>query len=183
MKTIFLLVGESSCGKDSLANKLEQDGYKVLKSYATRPRRDNEGDTHIFITPEEVSQYKDNIVAYTKIGKYEYFSTSDQLYDNDIYIIDPNGVEYLKSKMCDINIVAIYINVDKSIRLYRALTLRKDNLKAVEERFNSEKKMFDEFKLNARFDYSIPNKDLEKSYEILKNIIEVERGNTYDLFI
>ena len=80
-KTIFLIVGQTASGKDSLVNLMCQNfklpmtdifgkwslhPYKQLISYATRPRRENEGDTHIFIQPNEVEQYKDQIVAYTK---------------------------------------------------------------------------------------------------------------------
>ena len=73
MKTLILLVGQSSSGKDSIASLLEKDGYKILKSYTTRPKRIGEGNTHIFIKPKDVYQYKNDFVAYTKIGDYEYF--------------------------------------------------------------------------------------------------------------
>ena len=176
MNKIFLLVGESSSGKDSLANMLEKDGYKVLKSYSTRPKRENETNTHIFISSEEVCKYKDEIIAYTKIGEYEYFSTMPQLLESDIYIIDPNGVEYLKSKTKDIDIVTIYINVSEEERKYRALAIRKDMLHEVEKRFEAERLQFDKFKLSAKFDYSISNTDIKNAYKILRTIIEVERG-------
>jgi guanylate kinase len=172
--SIVLLVGESSSGKDSLATMLEHDGFKILKSYTTRPRRQNEGDTHIFIKPEEVEQYKNEFVAYTKIGKFEYFSTMKQLLESDIYIIDPKGVKYLKSKINNIKIITIYINVPEEERLDRALHIRKDNKEEVDKRFKAEKDQFDEFKLNAAFDYSICNHDLVKAYKTLKYIIEVE---------
>lgn len=175
MKTIFLIVGESSSGKDSLSNLLEHDGYKILKSYATRPPRLNEGNTHIFIKPNEVNQFKDDMIAYTKIGEYEYFSTKQQLLDNDIYIIDPQGVKYLKSKASDIKIITIYINVSESERKNRAMYIRKDNIEDIEKRFKAEEQQFDGFKLNANFDYSVCNYDLVKSYKILKKIIEVEK--------
>ena len=69
MHTVFLVVGESGSGKDSLVTKICNDlGYKQLISYATRPRRVNEGDTHIFITPDEVEKYRDQMIAYTQIG-------------------------------------------------------------------------------------------------------------------
>jgi guanylate kinase len=172
--TVILITGESCSGKDSISIMLEHDGYKVLKSFTTRPRRINEGDTHVFITPEEISQYRDSFVAYTKIGEYEYFSTSQQLLKNQIYIIDPLGVEYLKNKINNIKLVVVYLNVSEKERLERALHIRKDKKEDVEKRFRAEKKQFDDFKLNAKFDYSICNYDLIKAYKILKNIIEVE---------
>ncbi len=172
--TVFLIVGESASGKDTLTAKLKEDGYKVLCSYSTRPRRVDEVDTHIFIKPEEVRQYKD-IIAYTKIGDYEYFSTYKQLLESDVYIIDPFGVSCLKQRVGDdIRIVTIYINVPKDIRIERALSIRKDNVDEAYKRFNAEREQFENFKLNAQFDYSISNLDVDKAYKILKNIISVE---------
>ena len=73
MKTVFLIVGETSSGKDSFVQKIcEECGYNQLISYTTRPRRDGEEDTHIFIKDEEVEQYKDSIIAYTEINNCKY---------------------------------------------------------------------------------------------------------------
>jgi guanylate kinase len=174
VKTIFLLLGESASGKDSLTTLLEHHGYKVLKSYSTRPRRHNEGNTHIFIKPEQVSNYKDDMIAYTKIGEFEYFSTKQQLLESDIYTIDPQGVKYLKSKCTDLKLVTIFINVSEKERFDRALNIRKDKKEEVEKRFKAEKEQFDEFKFNAGFDYSVCNYDLIKTYKILKYIMEIE---------
>jgi len=177
LKTCILIVGESSSGKDSLANMLKHDGYKILKSYTTRPPRKNGVDTHIFIKPEEVEKYKKDIIAFTKIGDYSYFATKTQLLDSDIYIIDPNGVKYLKEKCNGIRFITIFINVSEKERFNRALNIRKDNIDDIKKRFKAEKKQFDEFKLNADFDYSICNYDLTKSYKILKYIIEMDSSN------
>jgi guanylate kinase len=171
--TMFLLVGESSSGKDSISNLLEQNGYKVLKSYATRPKREEEGNTHVFIKPEEVENYKKDIVAYTKIGQCEYFSTKKQLLENDIYIIDPNGIYYLKEKIKNIKFVTIYINVNENTRRERARK-RGDKEEVMIKRFVDELDRFQTFKKNAEFNYAIENVDIDKSYDILKYIIERE---------
>jgi guanylate kinase len=177
MKKIFLLVGESGCGKDTFANMLEQDGYKILKSYATRPKRENEGFTHVFIKPEEVEQYKNDMVAYTKIGEYEYFATKNQVLENDIYIIDPLGVQFLKDHHLNINIdiIVIYINVDRFERKERALK-RGDVEENINKRFAAEDYQFQCFREQAEFNYSIENIDINKSYKILKHIIEGENN-------
>ena len=132
-KTIFLIVGQTASGKDSLINAMcniekppkqdvfgdfwRQGNYKQLISYATRPRRENEGDTHIFIQPSEVEQYKDQIVAYTKIGDYEYFATKDQLKECDFYIIDYLGIKNLRSQNLndEFRFVTIYIDYDEEL--------------------------------------------------------------------
>lgn len=170
---IILLVGESASGKDRLANRLEQDGYKVLKSYATRPKREGEGNTHVFITNEEVDKYKKEMIAYTKIGSLEYFATLSQLYDNDIYIIDPSGIDYMNKKIKDIKSIVVYINVDEQTRIKRAKK-RGDKEEVWQKRFVDELDQFTEFKKKAKFDYSICNYDFDKAYKILKFIVDTE---------
>lgn len=175
-KSIILLIAESGAGKDTIANKLEEQGYKILKSYATRPRRPGEGDTHVFIKPDEIEQYKGQMVAYTKIGEYEYFSTKDQLLNSDIYIIDPEGYKYLKTKIKNIKIVPIFINVKEQERYNRAckrVGFDEQEKKKIESRFISEYKQFQEFRKNEEF-YSVMNYDLNKAVEVVKKIIEVE---------
>lgn len=191
-KTIFLIVGQTASGKDSLVNamcKIEkqptqdvfgdfwwQGNYKQLISYATRPRRENEGDTHIFIQPNEVEQYKDQIVAYTKIGDYEYFATKDQLKECDFYIIDYLGIKNLRSQNLgdEFRFVTIYINTPDKVREERALKNRKDNAEAFYTRNLKESSQFDDMKRIADFDYAISNIDFDKAFAIFKHIVETE---------
>jgi guanylate kinase len=199
-KTVFLIVGQTASGKDSLVNAMCKqfkppepifiDGvdadkwhnptistpYKQLISYTTRPRRENEGDTHIFISPDEVDKYKDDIVAYTKIGKYEYFATKQQLYDCDFYIIDYLGIQTLKGHKLDdeFRFVTIYINTPYEIRKQRALSNRKDNEEVFNLRNRNEAYQFACMKEWADFDYSINNINFDKALKILKHIVEVE---------
>ena len=191
-KTIFLIVGQTASGKDSLVNAMcqiekppiqdmfgdiwFQGKYKQLISYTTRPRRKNEGDTHIFIQPNEVEQYKDQIIAYTKIGDYEYFATKDQLKECDFYIIDYMGIQTLRLHNLDdeFRFVTIYINTPDKIRKQRALQNRKDNTKVFNERNLKEEFQFDMMKKRADFDYSISNIDFDKAFKILKYIVQIE---------
>ena len=48
MHTVFFISRKIGKWKRFHADELVKRGYKKLKSYATRPRRVNEGDTHIF---------------------------------------------------------------------------------------------------------------------------------------
>ena len=55
--TLLLVLGRTASGKDSLVNKLcERTNLKSVTSYTTRPRRTNEGDTHIFTTEDVYEQ-------------------------------------------------------------------------------------------------------------------------------
>jgi guanylate kinase len=136
-----------NCGKDSIVADVckKLNKTKVL-SYTTRSKREGEEDTHIFIKPEEVINHKEDIIAYTKIGEYEYFATLTQLYNSDFYIIDPNGIKYLKEKLknTDINLKIIYIYLDENIRLQRAIN-RGDNIEVFQKRSLSEQNQFEEF--------------------------------------
>lgn len=181
MKTVFLIVGESSSGKDSLVNKLcKETGLKKLKSYATRPRRNDESDdTHIFISEDNVKEYINDMIAYTKIGEYSYFATVQQLYDADIYIIDSTGVDYMKfitqyKNVADIRFVTIYINTPPELRKERALNQRKDKFEVYYQRVLDEQGQFTNFKACSKFDYAILNEDFDKAYKILDKIVEVE---------
>lgn len=170
----ILLVGSSASGKDSVAHELVKRGYKQLLSYATRPQRVGEGNTHIFITDEEVNQYKEDMIAYTKIGQFQYFATRQQLEESDLYVIDPTGVKYLKRIVKDMRFITIHINLPEEIRFQRAL-FRGDKKGDIIKRFIDESERFRDFVVNGEYDYSITNYDLEKTVDTIKNIIELER--------
>lgn len=79
MHTVFCIIGRTASGKSTIANAFaDKLGLTILKSYTTRARRKNEvGDKcdHTFIKPEEVEQYRDDMVAYTERAGYCSFAT------------------------------------------------------------------------------------------------------------
>ena len=172
---LFCIMGETASGKDTLTKKLCEDtGMKSIVSYTTRPRRTNEGDTHIFVDDSVYEQMKDNLAAYTEINGFRYWTTIEQIYDNDIYIIDPNGLETLENLgLEDIDLCSIYINVPIDIRLERAL-YRGDSLEDFFSRNKSEMRQFIQMKAAGGFDYAISNLNEDKAYAVLKYIVEVE---------
>ena len=172
---LFCIMGETASGKDTLTKKLCEDtGMKAIVSYTTRPRRTNEGDTHIFVDDSVYEQMKDNLAAYTEINGFRYWTTIEQIYDNDIYIIDPNGLETLENiGLEDIDLCSIYINVPIDVRLERAL-YRGDSLEDFFSRNKSEMRQFIQMKAAGGFDYAISNLNEDKAYAVLKYIVEVE---------
>lgn len=172
---LFCIMGETASGKDTLTKKLCEDaGMKAIVSYTTRPRRTNEGDTHIFVDDSVYEQMKDNLAAYTEINGFRYWTTIEQIYDNDIYIIDPNGLETLENLgLEDIDLCSIYINVPIEVRLERAL-YRGDSVEDFFSRNKSEMRQFIQMKAAGGFDYAISNLNEDKSYAVLKYIVEVE---------
>ena len=172
---LFCIMGETASRKDTLTKKLCEDtSMKAIVSYTTRPRRTNEGDTHIFVDDSVYEQMKDNLAAYTEINGFRYWTTIEQIYDNDIYIIDPNGLETLENLgLEDIDLCSIYINVPIDIRLERAL-YRGDSLEDFFSRNKSEMRQFIQMKAAGGFDYAISNLNEDKAYAVLKYIVEVE---------
>lgn len=175
---LLLILGRTASGKDTLVNKLcERTGLKAITSYTTRPRRENEGDTHIFVDKKtyEQMQAEENIAAYTEIAGNSYWSTVDQLYENDVYIIDYDGVKTLKAlNLPNLRLVSVFINTPDSIREERALSLRKDDKKKFRVRDYAEASQFREMLKNSDFDYAISNMDFAKAYSTLRWISQVE---------
>lgn len=176
---LLCVMGRTASGKDSLVNKLcERTNFSQIISYTTRERRDGEGDTHIFVTTEDYEAMKANgeVAAYTEIAGNLYWTTVDQLYENDIYIIDPIGVEVLKKlNLPNLRLVTVYINTPDTIREKRAIHKRKDNKDKFRARNLSERNQFRNMLKEANFDYAISNIEFPKAFSVLKWIADVEQ--------
>ena len=175
---LLCVMGRTACGKDSLVNKLCNDnGLTQLISYTTRSRRKNEGDTHIFSDENTYWEMKNNglIAAETKIGEYYYWSTIDQIYESDIYIIDFEGLKRIRDlNLPDLRIVSVFINVPDDIRKDRALNKRKDDRTKFIIRNQAEKRQFDEMLKKGDFDYAVQNIRFPEAYSVLKWISTAE---------
>ena len=175
---LLCILGRTASGKDSLVGKLcERTGLQSVISYATRPRRENEGNTHIFTTKEtyEQMQSEGNVAAYTEIAGNLYWTTVDQLYENEVYIIDYDGLKTLKAlNLPNLRLVSVFINTPDSIREERALNLRKDDKKKFRVRDYAESQQFREMLKNADFDYAVSNVDFPRAYSVLRWISTVE---------
>lgn len=175
---LLCLLGRSASGKDTLASKLcERTGLKQIISYTTRERRVNEGETHIFISEDEYQALEDSgqIAAFTQIGQYKYCCTIEQLYDNDVYVIDYDGLKHLRElNLPNLRLVTVFINVPDVIREERALNKRGDDKSKWRVRNFAEHKQFNDMLKNAEFDYAVSNIDIAKAYSVLKWISTVE---------
>ena len=174
---LICVLGESSCGKDTLVNQIcKTSNLTQLISYTTRPQRKNEGATHIFVDEDIYNSMKENneIAAYTNINNNRYWSTIEQLYDSDFYIIDPIGVDSLKNlNLPNLRVVTVYINVPEDVRKERAIK-RGDDVVTYKSRCFSERNQFREMKKNMDVDYVVPNIDFAKAFSALKWIVTVE---------
>lgn len=162
-------MGRTASGKSSIAKEVcKRMGLKLVKSYTTRPMRPGEekDSDHIFITEEEVDQYRNQIAAYTEIDGYKYFTTYDVIDQSDVYVIDPKGVDSLKYKCRNkYRFVEIYIWIPKVIAEARAVT-RGDDMEKFASRYKSESEQFSDYEKWRYANYSLLNmKSFEESVD------------------
>jgi hypothetical protein len=181
MQTKFIIAGRTSSGKDYLTNYLcATFGFKQLLSYTTRPKRFDTENTHIFITDEEEQNILNtqSIIAYTGIGQYKYFGTYQQFIESDIYIVDKQGIDYLKQNFTQqlmqeqIQIVVIYVYAEKQLRQERALK-RHNNLNTYVKRDEVENAQFTALEHNVEFDWFVRNHNENRAKRVIKEIVNL----------
>lgn len=142
MNNIYCIVGPSGSGKTTIAEALEREyGWKTISSYTTRPPR-YEGETgHIFVSEEEF-QALGEMCAYTRFNGFEYGVTADLVEKNDLYVIDPAGVDFFKEKyQGEKGIVVIGLHVPVDV-LRRRMQKRGDPEDKIVSRLEHDAKAF-----------------------------------------
>lgn len=174
---LILVVGKTGSGKSSLIKKLcERTGLNMLFSYTTRPKRSEADTDHVFVTTEEYFRAKENgeVAIDTEIAGNYYYATIEQLYEADIYTINPEAHErLLMLNLPNIRFVTVYISCPDTIREKRAMK-RGDDKHKYRVRDFSERQEFRKFVADEKWDYSITNLDFPKSYSVLRWISTVE---------
>ena len=195
---IICIMGETASGKDSITKaaieKMSNYEIREVCSYTDRPKRENETDgiEHYFVSTYKFNKLKSerrkDLLAYTRIKKkdnpkhpgYQYMAFNDELEKSHIYIIDPQGLQFLKEKYSDkVDIVSVYIFASLETRLNRAST-RSDFDKEFKNRVEAETEQFDYFRNHRLYDYKIDN-NKDDSFENAVNrlcvILEYELIN------
>lgn len=182
-KPLICLIGKSGSGKNYIANKLERKGFVSVKSYTTRPMRHddpNDINTHTFISPDRVSEYKDDIVVDTYFNGAYYFATRQQLNEADIYILDKVGLVNLYRNYHDRDILAFYIDCDSSICAER-MSKRGDSDEAIMSRLQHDVEAFKGAK--ALCDFVCPNETQAQQNDIcdfINMLFQYRKGNNDD---
>ena len=127
LKNIYLIVGCSGSGKTTITEQLETKyGLKSIQSYTTRPPRYDGETGHTFISNEEFDKLVD-ICGYTEFAGNRYCSTVEQVENNDLYVVDPNGVDYfIKSYKGKKTPKIIFIDSDLTTRYDRMVKRAED---------------------------------------------------------
>jgi guanylate kinase len=136
MSKIFIVMGESATGKDTIFKQLIENQELQLKSvvgYTTRPIRKGETDgvEYYFVSEDKLNQWlaKDIVIehrAYTTMhGIWNYFTLDDGQIDlnisNYLFIGTLEAYEQIRNYYGETVVVPIYIEVEDGIRLERAL--------------------------------------------------------------
>lgn len=167
MSNIILLVGKSGSGKSAVCRELyERYGLSSIESYTTRPMRYPNEKGHVFISDEEFDELE-NIIAYTEFNGYRYCATDEQIMENDIYIIDPAGIEFFDENYHGAKKpIVIYLDVDEETCFERMLKDRGLN-EATERLINDAKAFKDADKIA---DVCIENYDIDSTVEEIRKI-------------
>lgn len=121
---ILLLMGDSGCGKSTIAKNL-QDNYsyfRIIKSYTTRFKRNLRDNDHIFYRKNNLldKMFQDDVVASTIINGELYCSFKEQFNDNfiNIYTVDDKGLldtvnSFSVDEICAIRLKRDNIDIEK----------------------------------------------------------------------
>ncbi len=162
ISSMIILVGASASGKTATALKL-QEKYNLKKAVTTTTREmrvgECDGVDYFFITREEfLKRNKDNKFVETTLYNNNFYGCGiDQVSDNHIIVLDPNGVQSFK-KLKNKNIVIFLIVCDEKIRKERMI-LRGDNELKIKERLENDIIDFDIKKI-GKVDFIINTNNL-----------------------
>lgn len=149
----FIIVGPGASGKDWMLKKLVEKGYKPMKQYTTREKRENEtGDEYHFISEETFKDMDERgqfiSSNFYRIGWYAVSLT--ELMSCDVAILSPANVRdvfelypFLRDRF-----TVIYLDMPESLRRER-LSKRYTNKVGDdnEERLAADRRDFDGFAL------------------------------------
>lgn len=136
MSKIFIVMGKSATGKDTIFKELKETlkhQIKTVIGYTTRPIRDGEldGVAYYFVDKEKLLEYEKlgKIIekrSYdTMHGIWEYFTVDDGQIDlldyNYIMLGTLESYDQIKSYYGEDKVFPLYLEVDDGVRLERAL--------------------------------------------------------------
>lgn len=191
MGKIFIIMGKSSTGKDTVYKRLLSRGEELLKKvvlYTTRPIRkgESQGQEYYFVNEDKLKELKEKgkVIEHrsydTIHGKWHYFTVDDGqiTLDNQNYLMIGTLESYghIREHFGIDKVIAIYLEVDDGLRLERALRReqKQENPKYAElcRRYLADEKDFSEENLTKYgIDKRYYNKDVNLCVnEVVKNI-------------
>ncbi|HCL01932.1 MAG TPA: guanylate kinase [Lachnoclostridium phytofermentans] len=192
MSKIFVIMGKSATGKDTVYKKLIESNELMLKTavgYTTRPIRKGErnGVEYRFVTENEMENLKEKglIIEHrsydTVQGEWHYFTVNDEqiiLGKNDYLLISTlEGFVQIRKYFGKDIVIPIYIEVADDIRLERSIIRerKQENPKYAEvcRRYLADEEDFSEEKLmEANIIKRYKNVDLNECINEIENDIK-----------
>lgn len=175
---MIVLVGASASGKTELAKLLFLNyGYKKCITTTTRPMRPNEVDgvDYHFLTEIE---FKKRIAqgAFYEVTEYanRYYGIQKQdVIENGVVIVDPNGANALADHAKDVYVV--FVEASESLRRHR-MELRGDAKEQIEKRILGDRIVF-EPKQFHRIDLHVVNETVSLNELALMVHTEYQQRN------
>lgn len=191
MGKIYVVIGKSASGKDSIFKYLREDQTLELKTvvgYTTRPIRNGEQDgvEYFFVSDERFESLKEDgkIIEYrtyqTINGPWNYFTVNDgqiELSKSDYLFINTlEAYNQIRKYFGEDKVIPIYIEVEDGERLSRALKREKKqitpNYAEVCRRFLADSEDFSEEKIReSGIEVRFINNDKEECIEEIKKYI------------
>lgn len=191
MGNIYIVMGKSASGKDTIYNRILNDkklGLKRVVSYTTRPIRTGEtnGVEYNFVSIEEMNELieKGTVIERrvypTILGDWFYFTVNDGQVDlntSDYIVISTlEGYEKIRDYYGEDRVFPIYIETSDKDRLLRSIkreaTLKKPNYSEVCRRYLADEADFSIEKLEQlHIKEKFSNDDLEKCVKQVKEKI------------
>ena len=180
---MIILSSPSGAGKTTLVKKLsETDNFEISISHTTRKPRPNENqnEDYFFVNEEEFKRLIKNqeFLEYAKVFKNFYGTTRTPVINklnkgkNVLFDIDWQGTQALR-ELEPKHLVSVFILPPSTEELERRLRNRgQDSAKEVKKRMAEANSEITHW---AEYDYIIINRDIGKTLEKLKSILQAER--------
>lgn len=182
---LICILGISNSGKSTIARYLKEAyGIKEVVSYTTRPPRQGEidGREHYFIDEAKMDALLESgeTFAYTYDDKtnVSYCALVKDVASSDdlVYIINPDGIEYIENHNSTVDYKVIYVDVSYEVAISRGL-FRGDDIKVLQTRLKSELAEFELYKSEGLYDYYIDGtKSVKEVQSEVDNIIKSIKG-------
>lgn len=197
MGKIYVVIGKSASGKDSIFKYLREDETLKLKTvvgYTTRPIRigEQDGVEYFFVSDErfECLKVEGKIIEYrtyqTINGPWNYFTVNDgqiELEKSDYLFINTlEAYNQIRKYFGEDKVIPIYIEVEDGERLSRALKREKKqltpNYAELCRRFLADNEDFSEEELReSGIERRFENNDIQECIEEIKKYINNDQKN------
>lgn len=181
---IFVLVGKSASGKDTLAKALcSENDLNMCVSSTSRPIRVNEvqGVDYNFLTTEEfIAKINDNQLIEYRTYNTVFNSVQDTWYygtevsaikNNAVLVLDVQGLKELKEKLTNVKIISFYLYCDDNVRKFRAKSRGSFCSEEWDRRLKDDELKFKDALHEVDFAINVSYLSIQQILEMLKKLI------------